>query len=204
MAAEDAPAVSLTVRADEHDGWNIRIDVRHFRFSPDSVGGAAVLGSGHAHLFVDGEKVARVYGSWYHLSADDVPPGARTLTVGLYADDHTAWAVDGVPVQDAVRLPGLPSGDPQVGEQPDRSLDLRVVEGAVRPEPGRVELRKGDVLDIRITSDTDDELHVHGVNRTAAVKAGSTTTLRVALDRSGLFEVEMHRSGLVLTQLVVR
>ncbi|MFD9967278.1 hypothetical protein [Streptomyces sp. NPDC059015] len=204
VPAAEAPTVSLTVRSDTDDGWNVRIDTGRFRFSPDSVGGAAVLGSGHAHLFADGKKVARAYGRWHHLSADDVPPGTRTLSVRLYADDHTAWAVGGVPVQDTARLPGPAPDERPVGEQPDRTADFTITAGAVSPDPDRIELRRGDLLAIRVTSDTDDELHVHGVNRTAEVEAGRTTTLRVVLDRSGLFEVELHRSGLVLAQLAVR
>ncbi|MHC5704469.1 cupredoxin domain-containing protein [Streptomyces tirandamycinicus] len=221
---DEAPTVTLTVRPDAEDGWNVRLDVGRFRFTPDSVGGAAVLGTGHAHLLLDGRKIARVYGSRHHLSAERIPPGGGTLTARLVADDHTTWAVEGSPVQDSVRLPGAsPAPTPEPGPrqtdqtdqtdgngqstQPTQSaqaVDITIVRGRISPTPGRIDVRKGRPLDLRVTSDTDDELHVHGVDRSAELKAGRTTTLRVVMDRAGLFEVETHRSGLVLAQLAVR
>ncbi|WP_432066310.1 hypothetical protein [Streptomyces sp. C10-9-1] len=207
VPAKDAPAVTVTVRADTHDGWNIRLDVQRFRFSPDSVGGAAVLGSGHARLLLDGAEVARVYGDRHHLPSADVPAGSQMLTVRLHADDHTVWALDGEPVQDSVPLSGTapPSLGPDQEQKPaGRTLDITVAGGVVSPEPGRIEIGKGERLTLRVTSDTDDELHVHGVDRSAVLTAGRTATLEVLMDRSGLYEVETHRSGLVLTQLAVR
>ncbi|MFF3764269.1 hypothetical protein ACFYYR_09305 [Streptomyces sp. NPDC001922] len=237
VPARGAPAVTVTVRPDAEDGWNVRLDVRRFRFTPDSVGGAAVPGGGHAHLLLDGRKLARVYGRWHHLPAAGVPAGRHTLTARLYADDHTAWAVRGRPVQGTARLTataagsghgrpsqghghhhppesGRPSSDGGPGGGPpatghgrpraDRTITVRIADGRVSPRPGRIELRKGRRIALRVTSDTDDELHVHGIDRSAALRAGRTTTLTVVLDRTGLFEVETHGSGLLLAQLAVR
>ncbi|WP_432198398.1 hypothetical protein [Streptomyces sp. bgisy027] len=201
-----APGIRVSVRADSESGWNIRVDVSRFRFTPDSAGGAAVLGKGHAHLLVDGRKVARLYGGWHHLPAADVPAGARTVTVRLVADDHTTWAVRGHPVEDTVPLPGASAGESTPAQPPkaDRTLEITVSDGKVNPAPGRVELRRGQSIALRVTSDTDDELHIHGVDRSAPLRAGRTTTLHVVVDRTGLFEVETHRSQLVLTQIAVR
>lgn len=75
--AEGAPAVTVAVRPDSEDGWNVHLSVRNFRFTPDSVGGAALPGRGHARLFLDGHPLARVYGSWFHLPASpSAPPAA--------------------------------------------------------------------------------------------------------------------------------
>lgn len=52
--ADNAPSVTVAVRPDSEDGWNVHLTVRNFRFTPDSVGGAALLGRGHARLFLDG------------------------------------------------------------------------------------------------------------------------------------------------------
>ncbi|WP_308072760.1 hypothetical protein, partial [Streptomyces bambusae] len=104
VPAAGAPQVSLAVRPDSADGWNLQLTVRDFRFTPDSTGGAALPGAGHAHLALDGRKLARLYGPWFHLPAAQVPPGTHTLTVRLYADDHTAWSVAGRPVEATARL----------------------------------------------------------------------------------------------------
>ncbi|WP_109781062.1 hypothetical protein [Streptomyces sp. CG 926] len=228
VPAEGAPEVQLTVRPDSEDGWNLQLAVKNYRFTPDSTGGAALPGAGHAHLELDGRKLARLYGPWFHLPAAQVPEGAHTLTVRLYADDHTAWAVSGKPVEGTAQLtatatapapgrtgghthgdtppPGQtpPSGQAPPSEQADRTVTITVRDGKVSPAPARTELRRGERLALRVTSDRADTLHVHGYDKELALPAGQEATLILTADRTGLFEVETHESDLVLTQLLVR
>ncbi|MFD0342752.1 hypothetical protein ACFVH0_29425 [Streptomyces sp. NPDC127117] len=213
--AEGAPSVTVAVRPDSEDGWNVHLSVRNFRFTPDSVGGAALLGRGHARLFLDGHPLARVYGSWYHLPASLVRgagKGGTELTARLYADDHTAWAVNSAPVQATTSLSTAPSGAATAPEgsgsatpRPDTTLvEITVTHGKVSPAPGRTEIKKGRTVELRVRSDRADHLHVHGYDKEAVLPAGRTVTLTFTADRSGLFEVETHESDLLLTQLVVR
>ncbi|WP_443069264.1 hypothetical protein [Streptomyces sp. NBC_01362] len=209
--AEGAPSVTVAVRPDSEDGWNVHLTVRNFRFTPDSVGGAALLGRGHARLFLDGHPLARVYGSWYHLPASLVRgsgKGGTELTARLYADDHTAWAVNSAPVQATTSLSEATSAPGKNGAatpRPDTTLvEIVVSHGKVSPDPGRTEIKKGRTVELRVRSDRADHLHVHGYDKEAALPAGRTVTLTFTADRSGLFEVETHESDLLLTQLVVR
>ncbi|MEV8535043.1 hypothetical protein [Streptomyces sp. NPDC051211] len=230
VPAAGAPQVHLTVRPDTEDGWNLQLAVQNFRFTPDSTGGAALPGAGHAHLELDGRKLARLYGPWHHLPAAQVPQGTHTLTVRLYADDHTVWAVAGKPVQAAAELtaaapgtapghthgtpapgspaPAPPPGTPAPGSpapaEADRTVTVSVRNGKVNPAPGRTELKRGERVALRVTSDRADTLHVHGYDKEIALPPGQEATLLLTADRTGLFEVETHESGLVLTQLVVR
>ncbi|MEU4726902.1 hypothetical protein [Streptomyces sp. NPDC023588] len=219
VPAEGAPEVQLTARPDSEDGWNLQLTVRNFRFTPDSTGGAALPGAGHAHLELDGRKLARLYGPWFHLPAAQVPEGAHTLTVRLYADDHTAWAVSGKPVEGTAPLtataqatPGghshggtpPPPAQPPAAPEADRTVTITVREGKVSPAPARTELRRGERVALRVTSDRADTLHVHGYDKELALPAGQEATLVLTADRPGLFEVETHESDLVLTQLLVR
>lgn len=213
VPAEGAPEVRLTARPDSQDGWNLQLAVKNFRFTPDSTGGAALPGAGHAHLELDGHKLARLYGPWFHLPAAQVPEGTHTLTVRLYADDHTAWAVSGKPVEGATQLtatagvPDRPGGHDHDGgpqEQADRTVTITVRDGKVSPPPARTELRRGERVALRVTSDRADTLHVHGYDKELALPAGRQATLVLTVDRTGLFEVETHESDLVVTQLLVR
>ncbi|WNI25625.1 hypothetical protein [Streptomyces sp. ITFR-16] len=194
VAAEGAPEVSLEVRADSQDGWNVHLSVRNFRFTPDSVGGAALLGRGHARLLLDGHPLARVYGAWFHLPEALVrgAGGGTRLTARLYADDHTAWAVGSAPVQATTALTG------------GTTVEIAVRDGKVSPAPGRTEVDRGSTVRLLVRSDRDDTLHVHGYDKEAHLPAGRTVTLTFTADRTGLFEVETHGSDLLLTQLVVR
>ncbi|MGW1011754.1 hypothetical protein ACWD4X_17210 [Streptomyces termitum] len=207
LPAAEAPAVRAEVRPDTEGGWNVHLALERFRLTPESTGGAALAGRGHARLLVDGRETARAYGTWFH-----VPAGARTLTVRLYADDHTVWATGGAPVQTTVPLtapaatPSAPSAPPSRTPEPPaaRTLDIRVTGSTVTPAPSRVELKKGERLTLRVTSDRADTVHVHGYDREAVLTPGTPATLTLTADRTGLFEVETHESDLVLTQLVVR
>lgn len=217
VPAEGAPEVRLAARPDSEDGWNLQLTVDNFHFTPDSTGGAALPGAGHAHLELDGRKLARLYGLWFHLPAAQVSVGgAHTLTVRLYADDHTAWAVAGKPVEATLELaagsgqsahphsPSAPSPTPPEASQADRTVTITVRDGKVSPAPGRVEVKRGERVALRVTSDRADTLHVHGIDKELALPAGQEATLILTADRTGLFEVETHESSLVLTQLVVR
>ncbi|MEW2179929.1 hypothetical protein AB0890_26825 [Streptomyces sp. NPDC005406] len=203
--AQGAPEVAVAVRPDSEDGWNIHLTVRNFRFTPDSVGGAALLGRGHARLFLDGHPLARVYGTWFHLpeSLLRAAGGGTLLTARLYADDHSAWAVDAAPVQATATIGGATS-TPTPVPTPATTVDISLRDGKVSPAPGRTEVKKGRSVRLVVRSDRDDTLHVHGYDKEARLPAGRTVTLTFTADRTGLFEVETHESDLLLTQLVVR
>ena len=80
------PAVQINVERDPMAGWNVQLTTENFRFSPEAVNTAPVPGEGHAHIYVDGYKFARVYGSWYHLK--NLTSGEHTITVTLNANNH--------------------------------------------------------------------------------------------------------------------
>lgn len=60
---KDAPVPTVThlVFPDAMDGYNIQILTENFTFTPAAINSAAVPNEGHAHLYVNGEKISRVY-----------------------------------------------------------------------------------------------------------------------------------------------
>ena len=83
-------------------------------------------------------------------------------------------------------------------------ISVAVTDGTVRPKPRRVEVERDSQVRLLVTSDVDDELHVHGFDIEEPLEAGRTTTVELVADQSGIFEVETHESGLELVQLEVR
>ncbi|MEN0069657.1 MAG: hypothetical protein AAGC63_01485 [Propionicimonas sp.] len=67
-----------------------------------------------------------------------------------------------------------------------------------------MEVGKGDTVEFVITSDRDDEIHVHGVDLEIPVAAGETVTEQVVMEATGRFEVESHHPELLIVQLIVR
>lgn len=208
----EAPSVRLDVEPDPDSGWNVHLNTDQFTFTPEQVGGKARPGEGHAHLYLDGEKIARLYADWYYLSGDAVPKGKHTLTVLLNADDHTAWAVNGNAVSDALRLTGTgESSGHQHGEEQseqngaaDVEVNVKIAGDEVSPAPARVEVEQGQRVRVRVTSDQADTIHVHGYDLEAQVTPGKPATIEFTADQTGMYEVETHEGGLLLTQLQIQ
>ena len=81
-------------------------------------------------------------------------------------------------------------------------MDVR--DGVVSPPPADVEVSVGERLRVVVTSDAPDEVHVHGVDVTGPVGPATPFEASVVPDRTGVFEVELHVSGALLFQLLVR
>lgn len=97
VPAEGAPTIDFTVEEDAKSGWNIAIETTNFTFAPNNVNGQNARGEGHAHLYVDGVKVARVYGQYFHYPEDF--DGTKTFRIELNANDHSVYAVDGQKIE---------------------------------------------------------------------------------------------------------
>jgi hypothetical protein len=90
------------VTEDAKSGYNIKILTTDFIFTPESVNGENVIGEGHAHLYVDGEKVGRLYSPYYHY--DGSFEGTKTFSVTLNANDHGEYAIDGEVISTEVQI----------------------------------------------------------------------------------------------------
>lgn len=108
---KDAPAVGLEVQPDTEGGWDVRLKLANFRFSPDGVKAEAATGRGIARLYVDDRALADLRAPTYRIPAGYLPHGTHQVTARLYADDGTVWAVDGKPVQSTADITASdPSG----------------------------------------------------------------------------------------------
>jgi hypothetical protein len=95
-ALADKPSVTLHAMRDAKSGWNIHIQTINFRFAPENVNTHPTAGEGHAHLYINGKKLTRLYGPWFYLNG--LPAGAHSLQVTLNANDHSKLVLEGEPV----------------------------------------------------------------------------------------------------------
>ncbi|WP_254389304.1 hypothetical protein [Streptomyces sp. AC550_RSS872] len=112
---DEAPEVGIEVQPDpdgDDGSWDVRLTVRRFRFSPAGAGARAVAGRGLAYLYVDDRLVTRLRTPEYRLPARLVPRGTHQVTVRLYADDGTVWAVADGPVQSTADITASEPGRP--------------------------------------------------------------------------------------------
>lgn len=59
----------------------------------------------------------------------------------------------------------------------------------------RVKVRRNTEVQIVVTSDVNDQLHLHGYDKTVKVEPGAPTALNFKADKSGLFEVELENTS---------
>ena len=102
-AGANAPTLDVDVKADPLSGWNLHIQTTGFRFSPENASLDHVAGEGHAHIYVNGQKLGRFYGPWVHL--DNLPKGQVEIEVTLNANDHRLLAVENRPLSAKLFLP---------------------------------------------------------------------------------------------------
>jgi len=91
-----APEIGLRVEADPKSGYNVFVTLDGMELSAENASGDHVDGQGHLHLYANGQKVGRLYGSATHLPV--LPAGDVELRVAAYSNDHRPYVVDGVAV----------------------------------------------------------------------------------------------------------
>ncbi len=98
----NAPTLRTRMAKDPVSGWNLELITTGFTFAPEHSGQDHVDGEGHAHLYVNGEKIARIYGPWMHVGS--LPEGEVEVLVTLNANDHRALAVGDSPLAAAITI----------------------------------------------------------------------------------------------------
>lgn len=88
-------------------------------------------------------------------------------------------------------------------QPPNRTVQLSYSGGQAGGDTGRAEVPLGSTVSLVVRSDIADEVHVHGYDRYLDVPAGETATLTFVADVPGVFDVELHDEGVLLTQLQV-
>jgi hypothetical protein len=89
-------------------------------------------------------------------------------------------------------LGSLPAAGAQ--QQPVK-IDVVVRAGKRASGPDVVRLKKGDAVELTVTADAADELHLHGYDLTLKLQPGKPATLKFVAGRTGRFGAELHHAG---------
>ena len=84
-----------------------------------------------------------------------------------------------------------------------RTLEVTFAGGKISGVEGRVDVKKGEQVVLRVTSDVAEEIHVHGYDLYADLVPGQPAQLAFKADLPGSYEVELHEAGRPLFQLRV-
>ncbi|MCG8612344.1 MAG: hypothetical protein MI864_17640 [Pseudomonadales bacterium] len=103
------PEIELGIVPDAVSGYNLTLRVAHFNLIPPQLrtiekkvqpgkepGGVE---EGHAHLYVNGTKIQRLYGRYVHLPATLFNPGINQITVTLNDHEHQNLSIQNRDIQ---------------------------------------------------------------------------------------------------------
>ena len=94
---DPAPSLEITaVTAPSPDGFDIALEVTNFTFTQGEENADHVPNEGHAHVYLNGLKLGRLYDQTYRIGA--LPPGGYDLTVALNTNDHRPYLDANEPV----------------------------------------------------------------------------------------------------------
>ncbi len=126
-------------------------------------------------------------------SSDDAPAPATTTSAAdraQAAQDELAQKVD--EEADDLKAKGT-------------VVEIAIEDGRVTPQGERVEVEAGTPVTLAVTSDADEEIHVHSdPEHTYQVGPGDSIEKTFTLDTPGQVAVEAHHLDVTIVQLVVR
>jgi hypothetical protein len=120
-------------------------------------------------------------------------PGSRSCLVPL-------GVVLSLALLDSCARPRVPAA---VGGPPQR-VEVRYANGVVQGGVGRVAVALGRPVELVVSSDVGDEVHLHGYDREADVAAGGAVASSFLANRVGVFEAELESRRALLVQFEVR
>ena len=99
---KNPPSVKIRLVKDAHTrgALNLFLDLKNFRFAPEEVNKTSRINEGHAHLYLNGKKLTRLYSASYFM--DKLPKGDLDIRVTLNTNMHEDLSYRGKLVQDVV------------------------------------------------------------------------------------------------------
>lgn len=210
----NAPTVSLEVTEDPKSGWNLHFPTDGIEISAAAASTEHVDGQGHVHLLVDGVKAARIYGEWWHLAS--LTEGDHEISIELNGNDHAPYTVGGetiaatttvsVTAEQAEAAMGGhdgADGDDMESMTDGTVIDVAYAGGTVDVSAERFSVPVGSEVTVKVASDVEEDLHLHGYDIHADVGPGLPGEVTFTAEVPGLFEVELEGAKLFLFELAV-
>jgi heme/copper-type cytochrome/quinol oxidase subunit 2 len=71
---------------------------------------------------------------------------------------------------------------------------LNIQNKQITSGPQTIKIKQGDEVTLKITSDEDEEFHIHGYDKSIDLKPGEQATLKFTANLSGAFPFELEKS----------
>ncbi len=97
------PAISFTSPPTHSaQGLSAEISLENFEFVRAAAGAQHVANKGHAHIYLNGLKLGRLYDNKLEIGA--LAPGTYVLRVSLNTNDHRPYVVNGKPIEAVAQI----------------------------------------------------------------------------------------------------
>lgn len=87
--------------------------------------------------------------------------------------------------------------------RPEHAEVIRIQNGKVVGGLRSIEVEKGTHVTLVITSDVEDEVHVHGIDKSALLEPGVARSIKFVAKIAGRFEIELEQRGAQIADLKV-
>ena len=126
ISKDAAPTASLEIEKDPTGGFNVHVVTTNFIWRPEMASMKYVPGEGHAHVFLEGRKIMRIYNEWFHLNTYQfaTKAGEQLLSIEFVGNDHAPYTIQGSPIGDQ-KIVDVPADE----IQPVKSQTPKVVAG---------------------------------------------------------------------------
>lgn len=93
------PTIKIEVFPDKVKGWNLYLNTSNFEFISPTLENSNP-NQGHGHLYINGEKVGRIYSNWFYLP--ELPKGDNEIKVTLNTNNHQDLIYNGKVIGDRI------------------------------------------------------------------------------------------------------
>jgi len=123
IAQDAAPQASLEIQKDPTGGFNVQVKTTNFVWRPEMASMQHVPGEGHAHVYLDGRKIMRIYNEWFHLNTYQFSTrsGGQLLSIEFVGNDHAPYTIQGLPVG-VEQIVDVPSDEIQPASGDNKNL----------------------------------------------------------------------------------
>ena len=153
VEAQSEMSFNIRVEPDTIKGANLFLtNVKGFTFTPENVDGDHVAGEGHAHVYVNGVKVGRLYGDAMKL--EQMAEGENTVRVALNSNNHAEYTWNGKKVEAtaviviAEGMGGEGYGDGDTGDAHDGQSSALPPQGDTKPMAGMTGQHDGEAVPV--------------------------------------------------------
>ena len=92
--SEPYPEIFISLYQDSDDGYNIKIHIKNFKFTPEEIVYTSKENEGYAVVYVNEIPIGRSYSEWFHVPERFFNLSENKIKVSIKNIDHQSLVAD--------------------------------------------------------------------------------------------------------------